>query len=138
MATFQTIYPGWYRGRAVHIHMKVHVNSATRHTGQLFFDDALNDSVYENAPYSTKGPPDMRNADDSIFQDAGADVGDPRHDAVGKRLPRHDLGRDQPGGVTPNSARALPPRMRALSASSRSHAMIWPSRWLMRRPTGYE
>jgi protocatechuate 3,4-dioxygenase beta subunit len=72
VATFQTIYPGWYQGRAVHIHMKVHVNSSTRHTGQLFFDDKLNDTVYEAAPYSSKGSPDMRNADDSIFQDAGA------------------------------------------------------------------
>jgi protocatechuate 3,4-dioxygenase beta subunit len=72
VATFQTIYPGWYQGRAVHIHMKVHVNSSTRHTGQLFFADALNDTVYKTAPYSTKGSPDMSNADDSIFQDAGA------------------------------------------------------------------
>jgi len=72
IATFRTIYPGWYRGRAVHIHMKVHVDSSTRHTGQLFFDDALNDTVYKAAPYRAKGSPDMRNADDSIFQDAGA------------------------------------------------------------------
>jgi protocatechuate 3,4-dioxygenase beta subunit len=39
LAEFQTIYPGWYRGRAVHIHMKVHVGGSVVHTGQLFFDD---------------------------------------------------------------------------------------------------
>src|SRR6478672_11004821 len=25
VATFTTVYPGWYQGRAVHIHVKVHV-----------------------------------------------------------------------------------------------------------------
>jgi len=73
IATFDTIYPGWYRGRAVHIHMKVHTDSASRHTGQLFFDDELSDTVYAAAPYSAKGTPDMRNDDDSIFADAGGE-----------------------------------------------------------------
>ena len=40
-ATFTTIYPGWYQGRAVHIHVKVHVGGSVVHTGQLFFPDAL-------------------------------------------------------------------------------------------------
>jgi protocatechuate 3,4-dioxygenase beta subunit len=71
VATFQTIYPGWYRGRTVHIHMKVHVNSSERHTGQLFFADDLNDAVYETAPYSERGAPDMRNDDDDIYAQAG-------------------------------------------------------------------
>jgi protocatechuate 3,4-dioxygenase beta subunit len=39
LGEFRTIYPGWYRGRAVHIHMKVHVGGSVVHTGQLFFDD---------------------------------------------------------------------------------------------------
>jgi len=33
LAEFQTIYPGWYRGRAVHIHMKVHIGGSAVHTG---------------------------------------------------------------------------------------------------------
>ena len=37
---FNTIYPGWYPGRAVHIHMKVFVGGNSVHTGQLFFPDA--------------------------------------------------------------------------------------------------
>ncbi|HEY8217377.1 MAG TPA: intradiol ring-cleavage dioxygenase, partial [Acidimicrobiia bacterium] len=71
VATFRTIYPGWYRGRAVHIHMKVHVDSSTRHTGQLFFSDDLNDRVYTAAPYADRGAPDVRNEDDDIYADAG-------------------------------------------------------------------
>jgi protocatechuate 3,4-dioxygenase beta subunit len=70
-ATFDTIYPGWYQGRAVHIHMKVHVDNQVVHTGQLFFENSLSDSVFQNSPYSSKGTRDMRNEDDSIFSDAG-------------------------------------------------------------------
>ena len=41
LAVFTTIYPGWYQGRTVHIHVKVHVGGSVVHTGQLFFPDAL-------------------------------------------------------------------------------------------------
>jgi protocatechuate 3,4-dioxygenase beta subunit len=72
LGEFRTIYPGWYRGRAVHIHMKVHVGGSVVHTGQLFFDDGLTDQVYGSAPYSSRGAPDVRNSADDIFRDAGA------------------------------------------------------------------
>jgi protocatechuate 3,4-dioxygenase beta subunit len=71
LAEFQTIYPGWYRGRAVHIHMKVHVGGSVVHTGQLFFDDNLTDTVYANAPYSSHGTRDVRNNGDNIYRSAG-------------------------------------------------------------------
>jgi protocatechuate 3,4-dioxygenase beta subunit len=66
-ATFRTVYPGWYTGRAVHIHVKVHVGTEETHTGQLFFEDDVTDAVYESQPYSARGGPDIRNADDGIF-----------------------------------------------------------------------
>jgi protocatechuate 3,4-dioxygenase beta subunit len=72
LGEFRTIYPGWYRGRAVHIHMKVHVGGSVVHTGQLFFDDDLTDKVYGSAPYSSRGTPDVRNSADDIYRDAGA------------------------------------------------------------------
>lgn len=34
LATFSTVYPGWYQGRATHIHLKVHVSGQTIHTGR--------------------------------------------------------------------------------------------------------
>jgi protocatechuate 3,4-dioxygenase beta subunit len=71
VAGFATIYPGWYRGRAVHIHTKVHVGGSVVHTGQLFFADDLSDAVFASAPYAGKGDRDVRNADDSIYADAG-------------------------------------------------------------------
>jgi protocatechuate 3,4-dioxygenase beta subunit len=72
LGQFQTIYPGWYRGRAVHIHMKVHVGGSVVHTGQLFFDDGLTEQVYGSAPYSSRGTPDVRNSADDVYRSAGA------------------------------------------------------------------
>ena len=72
VATFQTLYPGWYQGRAVHIHVKAHVGGNVVHTGQLFFPAAITNAVYQNAPYSTHGTtPDTSNAGDSIFRNGG-------------------------------------------------------------------
>jgi protocatechuate 3,4-dioxygenase beta subunit len=71
LAVFTTIYPGWYRGRAVHIHIKVHVGGSVVHTGQLFFADALTAAVYKAAPYAARGNPDTPNARDSIFVNGG-------------------------------------------------------------------
>jgi protocatechuate 3,4-dioxygenase beta subunit len=72
MARFQTIYPGWYSGRAVHIHVKVHTGGQTVHTGQLFFDESVTSTVYQRPPYASRRGPDVRNADDSIYRDGGA------------------------------------------------------------------
>jgi hypothetical protein len=71
LALFDTVYPGWYPGRAVHIHVKVHVGGSVVHTGQLFFPDALTALVYRKAPYSARPGPDVRNASDSIFVNGG-------------------------------------------------------------------
>ncbi len=48
---FATIYPGWYTGRAVHIHTRVHLGDATVVTTQLYFPDELNHAVFASAPY---------------------------------------------------------------------------------------
>ena len=72
LALFRTVYPGWYQGRTVHIHVKVHVGGAVVHTGQLFFRDSFTAAVYKRAPYKARGAPDMRNADDSIYGEGGS------------------------------------------------------------------
>jgi protocatechuate 3,4-dioxygenase beta subunit len=71
VAIFTTIYPGWYQGRTVHIHVKVHVGGRVVHTGQLFFNDTLTDAVYRAKPYSTRPNRDVRNTQDSIFVNGG-------------------------------------------------------------------
>ncbi len=71
LATFRTVYPGWYPGRTVHIHVKVHLGGNVVHTGQLYFPDAVTDAVYRRAPYSRRPGRDTRNASDSVFRNGG-------------------------------------------------------------------
>jgi len=71
IAIFKTIYPGWYQGRTVHVHLKVYLGGNTVHTGQLFFPDTLTDAVYRRSPYSLRPNRDPRNAADSIFRNGG-------------------------------------------------------------------
>jgi protocatechuate 3,4-dioxygenase beta subunit len=71
LAEFRTVYPGWYQGRTVHIHVKVHVGGNVVHTGQLYFPDSITDSVYRRAPYNERPGRDVRNADDMIYRSGG-------------------------------------------------------------------
>jgi protocatechuate 3,4-dioxygenase beta subunit len=72
LAVFRTIYPGWYQGRAVHIHVKAWIGGNVVHTGQLFFPAAVSTAVYKNAPYASRGNADMANTQDSIFVNGGS------------------------------------------------------------------
>jgi protocatechuate 3,4-dioxygenase beta subunit len=75
VAQFLTVYPGWYPGRAVHIHFKIRLLSGTNvtheFTSQLFFDDAFTDKVFKQAPYSSRGARTQRNTNDGIFGNGG-------------------------------------------------------------------
>lgn len=69
--TFRTIYPGWYYGRTVHIHVKARFfnpagNATYDFTSQLFFDDASNDRVMALPPYNARGTRGVRNDRDGI------------------------------------------------------------------------
>ena len=72
VARFTTIYPGWYSGRTVHIHVQVSAGGNVLHTGQLFFPERLTDAVFRRAPYNRRPNRDTRNAADSIFRNGGA------------------------------------------------------------------
>jgi protocatechuate 3,4-dioxygenase beta subunit len=77
IAEFQTIYPGWYEGRTVHVHFKIRTafaSPAYEFTSQLYFDDALTDRVHAQLPYSRKGQRRIRNAQDGIFRGGGTDL----------------------------------------------------------------
>jgi protocatechuate 3,4-dioxygenase beta subunit len=77
-ARFATIYPGWYRGRAVHIHFKIRDTPESEQgyefTSQLYFDEALTDQVHSEEPYAEKGERDVRNDDDGIFRGGGEEL----------------------------------------------------------------
>lgn len=70
-AEFLTIFPGWYRGRTPHIHMKVYVGGNAVHTGQIFFDEKITAAVYKQAPYASRGQYDTSHASDNIYHQAG-------------------------------------------------------------------
>jgi protocatechuate 3,4-dioxygenase beta subunit len=75
VARFTTIYPGWYRGRTVHIHFKIETAAPAgghyEFTSQLYFDEALTDRVHAMAPYAARGRRDTLNRTDGIFRDGG-------------------------------------------------------------------
>ncbi len=71
LAQFRSVYPGWYQGRTVHIHVKVHLGGNVVHTGQLYFPDTFTDRVYRKAPYTTRPNRATRNVDDAIYRNGG-------------------------------------------------------------------
>jgi protocatechuate 3,4-dioxygenase beta subunit len=71
---FQTIYPGSYAGRTVHVHFSVRMsasvsypNGAGAFVGQLYFPDDVTDEVLMRPPYSSAGR--LKNAQDSFYSD---------------------------------------------------------------------
>jgi hypothetical protein len=70
MAEFRTIYPGWYPGRTVHIHLMVHTPGRVL-TSQLYFPDDVTDEVLAQAPYNTRPGRDTTNDTDEILPTGG-------------------------------------------------------------------
>jgi len=73
-AAFTTVYPGWYQGRATHIHFEVFINSVLKKTTQLTFPETISDAVHQSSLYSAHGVNTTRNASDSVFGDSAADL----------------------------------------------------------------
>jgi protocatechuate 3,4-dioxygenase beta subunit len=71
LAIFKTIYPGWYRGRTVHIHVRVYLGGSIVHTGQLYFPEKVTDAVYRRSPYRRRPNRDTRNATDFVYRNGG-------------------------------------------------------------------
>lgn len=64
---FLTSYPGWYAGRATHVHFKVRLNASTFLTSQWCFPNAINDTIYQTPLYIGRGPNPTQNGEDGIF-----------------------------------------------------------------------
>jgi len=75
IAQFLTIYPGWYEGRAVHVHFKIRTDGASRRgfefTSQLYFDESTTDQVVKQAPYNGKRGHRTTNDADFLFRRGG-------------------------------------------------------------------
>ena len=72
VASFRSIWPGWYRGRTPHVHYKVFLDDATALTSQLFFPDGASETVFRGAAYRGRAAAqDTDNASDGIARRAG-------------------------------------------------------------------
>lgn len=69
---FATIWPGWYSGRTVHVHVTAGLPDGRTVTTQLYFPDELNDEVLSTPPYDERGRRDTTNTTDSSYADGGA------------------------------------------------------------------
>lgn len=68
---FRTVYPGWYSGRTIHIHVRVRAfdgtTTTTNFTTQVYFDDAVSDAVIaSNAAYA-HGTRDTFDTNDDLY-----------------------------------------------------------------------
>jgi protocatechuate 3,4-dioxygenase beta subunit len=63
---FTTIYPGWYPGRTVHIHVRIHLDATSLLTTQVYFPESVTDAVHAESPYNSRGTRDTTNATDAI------------------------------------------------------------------------
>ncbi|AWL41218.1 MULTISPECIES: intradiol ring-cleavage dioxygenase [Streptomyces] len=130
--TFRTVFPGWYAGRAVHVHTKVHTGGArtpdgytggrTCHTGQFYFPEEAVKATANTEPYSANTITRMPLDDDSIYPGTGTQGGllkivyDKRHierGVVGHITmavdpdATHD-GQGAPGGPAPTASSSFP------------------------------
>jgi protocatechuate 3,4-dioxygenase beta subunit len=74
---FSTVYPGWYEGRAIHIHAKVRTFEGSTETfewtSQFYLPNSVNDQVHTQPPYSDHGPVGMANEQDGIYNGPSTD-----------------------------------------------------------------
>jgi protocatechuate 3,4-dioxygenase beta subunit len=81
--TFTTIYPGWYQGRATHIHVDVTMNGRSINVTQIAFPESINNAVHATGAYASRGANPMSNASDGIFADSlASELVTPTGDAV--------------------------------------------------------
>jgi protocatechuate 3,4-dioxygenase beta subunit len=68
--TFTTIYPGWYQGRATHIHVEVTMGGRSVKVTQIAFPETINNTVHTSGVYASRGSNPMSNLVDGIFSDS--------------------------------------------------------------------
>lgn len=68
--TFTTIYPGWYQGRATHIHVEVTLNGRSVKVTQIAFPESVSAAVYASGVYASKGQNPTSNVSDNVFSDS--------------------------------------------------------------------
>jgi protocatechuate 3,4-dioxygenase beta subunit len=73
-AKFTTIYPGWYSGRATHIHLEIYINNVLKKTTQMAFNETISNTVHVSTLYAAHGVNTTTNTSDSVFGDSASDL----------------------------------------------------------------
>jgi len=68
--TFTTVFPGWYQGRATHVHVEAVRNGVSEKATQIAFPESVNDAVYATGIYAARGSNPTKNVQDGIFSDS--------------------------------------------------------------------
>lgn len=69
-AVFVTNYPGWYQGRATHIHIEATLAGRSVKVSQIAFPEATSNTVHGSGVYAARGANPTSNASDGIFADS--------------------------------------------------------------------
>lgn len=83
LVKFTTIYPGWYSGRATHIHFEVFINGVLKKTGQMAFSETVSNEVHVSSLYAAHGKNTTSNMGDGIFGNSAADLANETLSLVG-------------------------------------------------------
>jgi protocatechuate 3,4-dioxygenase beta subunit len=76
---FDTCYPGWYLGRAIHVHFIVRRAGEEFVISQLYFPEALTAEICASHPdYAARGQPDTINSNDGFYTGADHVLGSTR------------------------------------------------------------
>ena len=68
-AFFDTCFPGWYRGRAIHIHFQIRMGAASTRVSQLFFPEDVTARIFATHPdYKPFGQPDTTHGSDGVLR----------------------------------------------------------------------
>jgi protocatechuate 3,4-dioxygenase beta subunit len=95
LVEFVTICPGWYPGRAGHIHFKIRTDPRAERghefTSQVFFPEEVTDIVHTLPPYDAKGYRNVLNEQDGIFRGSDglltlkvAEIGEKEEEGTGE------------------------------------------------------
>ncbi len=72
---FDTCYPGWYPGRAIHIHFQVRNGGTTYRISQLFFPEDVTTAIFaSHVDYREFGQPDTTFANDNVIAPVTGDA----------------------------------------------------------------
>lgn len=84
---FDTCFPGWYRGRAVHVHFQIEQGSSSYRVSQLFFPEDGTAAIFaSHAAYASYGQPDTTFATDNVIAGIAVAARD-RHTLTVARMP---------------------------------------------------